>query len=163
APMFQREHPPGAAEAGLHLVDAEEGSVAAAELLCALEVAGGGDVDALALHRLDDEERDVLRAQLSLERREVVPGHFLEARRQRVDAELHGARPVELQRLDESLADARVVSPDVEHAEAAEHVEVAVAVRVPEVRALCPGPAAVEADRPQQADELRVDRLRVQV
>src|SRR5437773_1897211 len=55
------------------------------------------------------------------------------------------------------------VAADVEHAEPAERVEVAVAVRVPEVGALGPRPAAVETDRPQQPHELRVDRLRVQV
>ena len=80
-----------------------------------------------------------------------------------VDAELDGAGPLELERLDERVAHARVVAADVEHPEAAEHVEVAVALVVPEVGALGAGPAAVEADRPQQLHELRVDRLRVQV
>ena len=80
-----------------------------------------------------------------------------------VDAELDRSGPLELERLDERLADTRVVAADVEHAEAAEQVEIAVAVVVPEVRALRAGPAAVEADRPQQLHELRVDRLRVQV
>ena len=84
-------------------------------------------------------------------------------RRERVDAELHRARALKLERLDQRLADARVVAAHVEHPEAAEHVEVAVAVRVPEVGALGARPAAVEADRAQQPDELRVDRLRVEV
>jgi len=76
---------------------------------------------------------------------------------------LHRPGPLELQRLDQRLADAGVVAADVEHPEAAEQVEVAVAVVVPEVRSLRAGPAAVEPDRAQQLHELRVDRLRVQV
>ena len=42
APVLEREQLPGAAEARLHLVDAEERPVAPAERLRALEVAGGG-------------------------------------------------------------------------------------------------------------------------
>ena len=74
-----------------------------------------------------------------------------EQRRQRRDAELHRAGQVELERLDERRADARVVAADVEHPEAAEHVEVALAVGVAEVRALGARPRAVEADRPEDA------------
>ena len=62
--MLEREHRPRAAEAGLHLVDAEERPVPAAQRLRAFEVAGRREMHALALHRLDDEERDVLAAQL---------------------------------------------------------------------------------------------------
>ena len=57
-------------------------------------------------------------------------------------------------------ADARVVAADVVHPEAAEHVEVAVAVGVVEVGAVGARPGAVEADRAQDAHELRVDRAR---
>ena len=84
--MLQREQPPGTAEAGLHLVHAEERPVAAAELLRAREVAVGRQVHALALHRLDEEERDVLAGELALERLEVVPGHAREAGQQRPEA-----------------------------------------------------------------------------
>jgi hypothetical protein len=82
---------------------------------------------------------------------------------QHVHTELHRARPLQLERLDKRVAHARVVPPYVEHPETAEQVEVAVAVGVPEVRALGTGPAAVETNRPQELHELRVDRLRVQV
>ena len=80
--------------------------------------------------------------------------------RQRGRAELDGAGQLELERLDQRVANARVVPADVEHPEAAEHVEVAVAVGVPEVRALGALPRAVEVDRAQHAHELRVDRAR---
>ena len=70
---------------------------------------------------------------------------------------------IELERLDQRRADARVRAPDVEHPEAAEHVEVAVALVVPEVGALAASPGAVEADRLQHARELRVDRLAPQL
>ena len=82
-PVLEREHLPGAPEAGLHLVDAEERAVAAADLLRALEVARRRQVDALALHRLDEEDRDVLAAQLLLERVEVAERNALEPRQQR--------------------------------------------------------------------------------
>ena len=72
-------------------------------------------------------------------------------------------RRVERERLDERGADARVVAADVVHPEAAEHVEVAVAVGVEEVRALGARPRAVEADRLEDAGELRVDRARPEV
>ena len=85
-PVLEREHPPGAAEAGLHLVDAEERAVAAAELLRALEVAGGRQVDALALDRLDEEHRDVLALQLALERLELAERHAVEAGQERAEA-----------------------------------------------------------------------------
>ena len=71
---------------------------------------------------------------------------------------------VELERLASSASrDARVVAADVVHAEAAEHVEVTAAVVVEEVRAFGPHPGAVEVDRAQHADELRVDRARPEV
>ncbi len=83
--MLQREQLPGAPEARLHLVDAEERPVPAAQLLRALEVAGLGQMDAVALHRLDDEERDVLAAQLRLERLEIVERDERHARQQRLE------------------------------------------------------------------------------
>ncbi len=233
--MLVGEQLAGATETRLDLVDAEERAVAPAERLCALEISGGSDVHALALHRLDEEHGDVLAAELLLERVEIAERNLLEAgqqwpealrelgvavRRQRAEgqpveavvdgddaaaprrraaqlergldrlgagarelhalepsgrapeqgfgeearqrsgAELHGARQVELERLHERVAHARVVAADVDHPEAAEHVEVAVAFGVPQIRALRPLPGAVEIDRPQHAHELRVDVAR---
>ena len=74
--------------------------------------------------------------------------------------ELHGAGRLQLELLDERRADARVVAADVEHPEAAEHVEVAVPVSVPEVLPLRARPDPIEADRLQDARELRIDRPR---
>ena len=65
--MLEGEQPARAAEARLHLVDGEERPVAPAELLRAFEIARRRQVHALALDRLDDEERDVLAEQLTLE------------------------------------------------------------------------------------------------
>ena len=76
------------------------------------------------------------------------------------DAELHGAGRLQLERLDERGADARVVAADVVHPEAAQHVEEPVAVLVEEIGAVRAGPRAVESDRLQHAHELRVDRAR---
>ena len=72
-------------------------------------------------------------------------------------------RRLELERLDERGADPRVVAADAVHPEAAEQVEVARPVGVVEVRALGARPRAVEADRPQDPHELRVDRARPEV
>ncbi len=86
-----------------------------------------------------------------------------EERRERRSAELNRAGQVELERLDERGADARVVASDVEHPEAAEHVEVLLAAGIPQVGALGARPLAVEADRLEDARELRVDRASPQV
>ena len=85
-PVLEREELAGAPEAGLHLVDAEERPVAAAQLLRALEVARRRQEDAVADDRLDDEERDVLGAQLGLERVEVAERDAREARHERLEA-----------------------------------------------------------------------------
>jgi len=79
------------------------------------------------------------------------------------DAELNGPGRLELECFDKRSANTRVVAADVEHAEAAEHVEKAVAVRVVQVLPLGARPDAVEPDRLQHAHELRVDRPRVDV
>src|SRR5581483_6510075 len=84
APVLEREHRPGAAEAGHDLVDAEERAVLPAERLRALEVAVRREVDPLALDRLDDEDGDVLALQLILERDEVAEGHALESGQERL-------------------------------------------------------------------------------
>src|SRR3954447_12415716 len=236
--MLVPEHLPRAAEAGLHLVDAEERPVAAAELLRTFEVAGRREGDALALDRLDEEKRNVLALKLVLERGQVAEGHAVEAGQQRLEAarelgvavrrkraerqpveavlsrndarplrrgapelersldrfgagareldagdaaagalhellgeqsrkergaELHRAGRLELERLDERRPNGAVVAADVEHAEAAEHVEEPVPVRVPEVLPFGTHPRAVEADRAQDARELRIDRARPEV
>src|SRR6185437_10845014 len=80
-----------------------------------------------------------------------------EQARQRRDAQLYLPRRLQLERLDDRRPDPRVVASNVVHPETAEQVEIAPPVGVVEVRALGPRPAAVEADRLQQADELRVD------
>ena len=77
------------------------------------------------------------------------------------DAELHRDRQVGRERVGERGADARVRATDVEHAEAADEVEEAHAVRVDEMGALAGRPRPVEADRPEHPHELRVDVLRI--
>src|SRR5206468_5471330 len=44
------------------------------------------NVDALALHRFDDEERHVVGGKLLLQRGQIVPGHLPETRQQRPEA-----------------------------------------------------------------------------
>ena len=79
-PVLGREHAARAAEAGLHLVEAEERAVAPAERLRPREVAVRGQDHALAEDRLDDEDRDVLPPELGLERVEVVERHARDRR-----------------------------------------------------------------------------------
>jgi hypothetical protein len=62
----------GAAKPGLNLVSDEQGAVLPAELLRAAQVAVVGQVDALALDRLDDEGGDRLAGQSLFERGEIV-------------------------------------------------------------------------------------------
>ena len=106
-PVLEREHLPGPAEAGLHLVDAEERAVAAAELLRALEVARRRQVHALALDRLDEEDGDVLAAQLLLERVEVAERHALEAGQQRPEPVGELGVPVRRERAERQPVEAR--------------------------------------------------------
>ena len=73
--MLDREEAPGAPEAGLHLVDDEhDPGVVAEPPQAGHELLRRDDEAALALHRLDDDRRDVLgrdlRQQRALERRE---------------------------------------------------------------------------------------------
>ena len=84
--MLEGEQLPGPAEAGLHLVDREQRAVAAAELLRAGEVAVRREVDAVTLDRLDEEERDVPAAELTLERVEIAERDLGEPRQQRPEA-----------------------------------------------------------------------------
>ena len=79
------------------------------------------------------------------------------------EAELRQARRAERERLLERAAHGRVVAADVEHPEAAEHVEEPRPVPVDQVRALGGGPLAVEADDLEHADEHRVRMARVEL
>ena len=56
-----------------------------------------------------------------------------EQARQERDPELHRSWSVQLERLDQRCPDSRVVAARVEHPEASEEIEVAVAARVVEV------------------------------
>src|SRR4051812_36996083 len=85
-PVLEGEELPRASEACLHLVDGEERPVLPAELLRPGEVAVGREVDTVTLDRLDEEEGDVLAAQLSLERVEIVERHARETRQERAEA-----------------------------------------------------------------------------
>src|SRR5205807_8728379 len=67
----------------LHLVDAEERPVAAAQLLGPLEVALGWEEGAMALDRLDEEERDLFACELGFERVQIAPGHLGEPGQER--------------------------------------------------------------------------------
>ena len=69
AVVLDREHPAGAAEAGLHLVDDEDDPVPVADRAHAREeLRRRDDEAALALDGLDDDRRDVLRRDLRDER-----------------------------------------------------------------------------------------------
>ena len=79
AEVLEAEPLAGAPEAGLHLVDHEQQAALVAQAAHALEVLGGGRVDAaLALHRLEQHRGD-RRVDGRLERVEVVPGDVAEA------------------------------------------------------------------------------------
>ncbi len=87
-----------AAEAGLHLVDHEEDPALVAEPADALEVLGGGGVDAaLALHGFE-QHRGHRRIEGRLERVEVVPGDVPEALGQRLERLVLGRLPGGVQR-----------------------------------------------------------------
>jgi hypothetical protein len=73
--VFHREELAGAADAGLDFVGDEQRAVFAAERERARQELVGRQVDALALDRLDDESRDLLRRQRALERCEIVEGN----------------------------------------------------------------------------------------
>ena len=109
--MLEGEQPARAAEARLHLVDGEECPVAAAELLCAFEVAVRRQIHALALDRLDEEERHVLADQLTLESVQVAERDLRELRQQRSEA-LDEVRIAVRRERAESQAVKRVVGRD---------------------------------------------------
>ena len=135
-----------------------------------VEAVVGGD-DARALRRCAAElERRLVRLGAGA-REEAALDARRRAREQRVGeqpgerGDAHREHPgrVELERFDQRGADAAVVAADVVHPESAEQVEVARSVAVVEVRAFGARPRAVEADRAQNADELRIDRARPEV
>ncbi len=67
--LLDREHRPGTAEAGLHLVDDQHDPVLGGDLAHALdELLRRRDEAALALHRLEDDRRDLLGGDARLER-----------------------------------------------------------------------------------------------
>ena len=75
-PVLEGEELAGPPESGLHLVDREQGAVSAAKLLRTPEVPPGRQVDALALNRLDEEERHVLGSELALESVQIPQWHL---------------------------------------------------------------------------------------
>src|SRR5439155_17577600 len=79
------------------------------------------------------------------------------------DAKLNGAGRIQLERLHERGTHTGIVAADVEHPEAAEHVQEAAAVGVVEVLPLRARPDPVEPDRPQDPHELWVDAAGVEV
>ena len=132
-------------------------------------VLGGDDAGATGggapqLERRLDRLRSGAREQAALDPPAGERGQLLreQAGQERRPHREHPGR-LEAERLDERLADLRVVPADAVHAEAAEQVEVARPLGVVEVGAFGARPGAVEADRPQDANELRVDRARPEV
>jgi hypothetical protein len=83
-----RPHPPGAADAGLDLVEAEQGALLPRELARGAEVSvRRRQHPGLALDRLHDERGGPL-AERRLERREVAEGHVAHAGDERLEAVL---------------------------------------------------------------------------
>jgi hypothetical protein len=105
------------------------------------------------LDRLRPGAREHRVAEVLRRAREQLLGQ--DARQQR-DPELREVRRVRCQRRFDLRPHARVVAPDREDAVAGEHVEVAIAAGVDQVRALGAAPAAVEPQRAQDPPELRV-------
>ena len=129
----------------------------------------GDDTRATGCRTADlDRRLDRLRARAREEhtaepRRCALEERFREQAPERVDAERELSRCVERQRFDERRSHTRVVAADVVHPEPAEPVEIPVSIGVIQVRALCPSPAPVEADRLQHPHVLRVDRTRMEL
>ena len=73
APVLVAEELAGPAEAGLHLVHDEQRLVPAAQRLRRLPVLVGGEVDALALDRLDDERGHVAAPRAPASRASMSP------------------------------------------------------------------------------------------
>ncbi len=96
--MIDREKFAGAAEAGLNLVGDEQRAVFAAKRLRAEEIIVGGDVDALALNRFDEEGRDLARGERALQRGQIVERNLLRIRQQRAEALLEDRVAVHRQR-----------------------------------------------------------------
>ena len=75
---------------------------------------------------------------------------------QQRDVHLHQVRQLGCQGLLQGADHRRMVAPDREDAEAAQQVEIAIALLVVEIGAEAPGVVAVEADGAQHADHLRI-------
>ena len=71
-PMLEAEHLAGASEAGLDFIADEERSVFPAKLLRANKKVAARIIHSLALHRLDDESRDITFRQLLFEGGDVI-------------------------------------------------------------------------------------------
>ena len=100
APVLGGEQPPRAPEPGLHLVEAEERPVAAAQLLRAFEVAVLGQDHALAEHGSTMKSATSSRASSRLERVEVVERHPRHARQVRPEAVGEGGLAVHGERAE---------------------------------------------------------------
>ena len=85
-PVLQRQEATGAPNAGLHLIAHQQRARVAAQPLRGRQIAVGGQVDALALHRLDDERRHVATCQLALQGVDVAERDGLAAGQQRPEA-----------------------------------------------------------------------------
>ena len=85
-PVLDREEFSGAADAGLDFVGDEYRAVFLAQRGGARQEFVRGQIDALALDRLDDEGRDLARRQRLLERGEIVEGNLRASRQQRLEA-----------------------------------------------------------------------------
>ena len=82
--------------------------------------------------------------------------------RQRRDVHLHGVGEIGGQHVGERALDRRVIAPDGEDAEPGEQIEVALPLAVVEVGPLGAHVVAIEADRLEHLDHLRVQVLLVQ-
>ncbi len=110
--MLEGEQPARASEAGLHLIDAEQRAVAAAELLRGLQVSGRWQMHALSLYRLDEEDGDILPPQLRLEHIELTEGDACEAGKQRAEAPSELGVAVRRERAERQAVEAVVGGDD---------------------------------------------------
>jgi hypothetical protein len=111
-PVLRGEEAAGAAEAGLDVVDDEQGARRAAQLLRLLEITVRGQVHALALDRLDQEGGHLAAIELPLERIEVTEPHRVAARQQRLEAVAKLLVPVHGQRAEREAVEAVVAVDD---------------------------------------------------
>ena len=96
--MLVAEEAPGPPHAGLHLVDDQKRALSPARGLDCPPVGLGGQVDPLALDRLDHEGGDVAPLQLPVESLDVPEGHRVAVGKQRAEALSELLAPVEGER-----------------------------------------------------------------